>query len=1077
MAASERYQHYEVLRRHDGSLWELGRGAMGITYKAFDTNLRCPVALKVINNAYLTSEVARQRFLREARAAAALRHQNVASVFHLGTDHESYFYAMEFIDGETVDAYMKREGPLDAAGSLAITLQVSRALAAAAKQQLVHRDLKPSNLMLVDEEGEKVVKVIDFGLAKSAKREGDESGTLTVGGGFVGTPHFASPEQLEERDIDIRSDIYSLGATLYYMISGRPPYAGSVAQIMSQHLYKPLPLEPLQGAPQCVVELVQRMMEKDRAKRPQTPAELRRDILSCLEQIQASVTTAARISIAQGAAEQPDTLATAALGSVRPESLATGNTLVGRYQITRDLGEIPQGHQFGADDLQKSRKVLILIFSREFLADTKRFTLLEQEVEQVRHATLPQIQDLYSLESVDQTSFLVQEYVPGPQLVDVLRARSVLTPQEVLLLLKFLAPVADHAAAHRLQQVNLTISGVRLTASAISGSPFETAFLQKPLTQWTGLGVKVAPVDFSLSSSSDSVTWAGAATLIQSASGGGPRASYLGMLSLLVYELLGGPRSSVESTGRYKPISVLSEEGNSILRRGLIDDLSSAAEMARLLESQIFFRSGDPGTAAAPPLPAVRPDDGASRSEQLGSASSPAPPPPPLPSTDSATPSVGPSAPPPALPLTAIPPISPPEKRKVSTAGVFLVGVLALLVAGAIGFLIYAIFEMLPASHPEASPKPSPISRESQTPRPSSSPTPELTLTPSPQPEESLTPPPTPEERPTPGIARTPEPVRSPVPERTPAPATPSNSPEIDSYQKLLAGTQDMVRQGDWQGALKAYLELADRYPDRVEALTRIDNLLAELRNTEGKIDAASYSQLKSYFVRAAEKGVVPAMLILGQFSRDSEPAEALKWFERAAAKGSAPAMIETGLLYSNRRQSGDDRKALEHFLQAASVGDRVGKYLAGECYYFGKGAQADTTKAVEFLQEAAALGEPRAMDLLGTHYRRLRQFDRARKYYEDAAAAGYALSLSNLGVLYMNGEGVQRSPEVAANLFRQGAEKGDPSGMFFYASCLQDGLGLPKDPKAAADWFRRSARGGNPRAIEWCRQNGVPYK
>ena len=102
----------KFLRHDDGSLWELGRGAMGITYKAFDTNLRCPVALKVINNAYLNSDVARQRFLREARAAAALRHQNVASVFHLGTDHESYFYAMEFVDGETVDAYMKRTGPL-----------------------------------------------------------------------------------------------------------------------------------------------------------------------------------------------------------------------------------------------------------------------------------------------------------------------------------------------------------------------------------------------------------------------------------------------------------------------------------------------------------------------------------------------------------------------------------------------------------------------------------------------------------------------------------------------------------------------------------------------------------------------------------------------------------------------------------------------------------------------------------------------------------------------------------------------------------------------------------------------------
>src|SRR6478752_885487 len=115
MPAAERYQQYEVLRREDGSLWELGRGAMGITYKGFDTSLRCPVALKVINSSYLNSEVARQRFLREARAAASLRHQNVASVFQLGTDHESYFYAMEFIDGETVDDYVRRKGLLDPA--------------------------------------------------------------------------------------------------------------------------------------------------------------------------------------------------------------------------------------------------------------------------------------------------------------------------------------------------------------------------------------------------------------------------------------------------------------------------------------------------------------------------------------------------------------------------------------------------------------------------------------------------------------------------------------------------------------------------------------------------------------------------------------------------------------------------------------------------------------------------------------------------------------------------------------------------------------------------------------------------
>src|ERR1700756_3891672 len=212
MPDSERYQQYEVLRRADGSLWELGRGAMGITYKAFDTNLRCPVALKVINSAYLQNETARQRFLREARAAAGLRHPNVASVFNLGTDQNNYFYVMEFVEGETLEAVVKRKGRLEPIEALNITQQVARALGAAAKQRLVHRDLKPANLMLVDEEGESVVKVIDFGLAKTAKDSGEDTGTLTMAG-FVGTPHFASPEQVEEGDLDIRSDIYSLGAT------------------------------------------------------------------------------------------------------------------------------------------------------------------------------------------------------------------------------------------------------------------------------------------------------------------------------------------------------------------------------------------------------------------------------------------------------------------------------------------------------------------------------------------------------------------------------------------------------------------------------------------------------------------------------------------------------------------------------------------------------------------------------------------------------------------------------------------------------------------------------------------------
>jgi serine/threonine protein kinase/Flp pilus assembly protein TadD len=1111
MAEAERYQHYEVLRRDDGSLWELGRGAMGITYKAFDTNLRCPVALKVINSTYLNSEVARQRFLREARAAAALRHQNVASVFHLGQDHESYFYAMEFIDGETVDAYMKHEGRLPPAEALGITLQVTRALAAAAKQQLVHRDLKPTNLMLVDEEGERVVKVIDFGLAKSAKREGEDSGTLTVGGGFVGTPHFASPEQLEERDIDIRSDIYSLGATLYYMLAGHPPFSGSVAQIMSQHLYKPLPEAPLAGQPPYVIELLRKMMEKDRAKRPQTPIDLRQDIIQCLERLQGTgVFTSTGPIPSVG---QPETLATIAFGSTDPNQLKTDSILAQRYSITHDLGDSPQGRQFTALDLRTGRRIALLLLSPEFVSDTKRYTALEQEIDRLRRAPHPSLREVYSLESVANRSFLTEEQVEGAQLTDLLRARSLLTPIEAVRLAELLAPVADHARAHGLQQVDLTLSGVRLVSPGLA--PGNAELLRRPLTEWPETAVKVSSVDFS-SVQTDSATWAGGgATLVQPHAGSGPRGSYLSMLTLLIYELLGGPRSTVESSGRYTPLASLSEQGNAVLRRGLIDDLPSATEMARLLGNEIGFvgrdfRSQSQVTIPVGPKPASTYSPGGSPVI-----------PPPLPDTNKG-PAVlttqRPDAPPPVQPALTPPP---PKKPRFSIAGLILIVGLSILFLGALsvaGTYLYQYLTRTQERITQTSPSPAP-SIAQNTPQPIGSP-------------EASEPPivqHTPPSKPTPQGSTTPSPVQGgesyekglaaarqlrkkrdfeaalkaymelsdrnpdkqaeiqkemqemlaeevqslPSPSNTGPTPQPTGPPPSDSYSEQLAAAQQLVRNGDWHGALRDYLNLMDRYPDRPEAAKRLDNLLAETRTSEGKIDATTFAAAKPQLVRAAEKGVIPAMLLLGQFTRETDPSTALSWYEKAAEKGNVPAMVEAGLIYGNR---GGETKALEYFVRAAEAGDRDGKYLAGECYYHGKGTAVNYEKAVEYLQQAAALNESRAMDVLGDYYRKTGHFDQARKYFEDAVGLGYARSYSNLGVMYMNGDGVAKNPEVATNLFRQGADKGDPEGMFFYAVSLWQGIGVPKDTKSAVNWARRSAKAGFSPAKDWCTKNKISF-
>src|SRR5262249_3581273 len=249
----QRFEHYELVTGEDGKPVELGRGAMGVTYKAFDVDLRFPVTLKVISERYLGDESARLRFLREARAAASVRHTNVASVFHLGRTGSSYFYAMEFVEGETLQNLIKRTGTLEVKQALEIATQVATGLAAIHEQNLVHRDIKPTNIMVRLKEGDSLTaKIIDLGLAKTVDESASEAG-ISSPGAFAGTPEFASPEQFAGLGVDIRSDLYSLGVTLWEMLIGRTPFRGSSVEVMYQHQHAPLPVEQLNGIPQPLV--------------------------------------------------------------------------------------------------------------------------------------------------------------------------------------------------------------------------------------------------------------------------------------------------------------------------------------------------------------------------------------------------------------------------------------------------------------------------------------------------------------------------------------------------------------------------------------------------------------------------------------------------------------------------------------------------------------------------------------------------------------------------------------------------------------------------------------------------------
>jgi serine/threonine protein kinase/tetratricopeptide (TPR) repeat protein len=319
-----RFGAYEIDCHADGSFCELGRGAMGVTYRATDTSLQRKVALKIIKTDIAErSADARERFVREARAAAALRHEHIATVYQFGMRLETgqYFYAMELIEGETLDDRVHRKGPLDSRTTIGIAEQVTSALAAAEKHGLVHRDLKPANLMLINADdpeamksdqarskrskiralhksGIPVIKIIDFGLAKAFHTTTDPK-SLTHDR-FVGTPAFASPEQFEHSALDVRSDIYSLGETLWFALTGKTPFAGrTLSEIHRAQKSDVLPTEQLKAAhvPHRLKSLLESMLAFEPASRPGTH-ELAARLRRCSPEVRSVRRTRAALALA-----------------------------------------------------------------------------------------------------------------------------------------------------------------------------------------------------------------------------------------------------------------------------------------------------------------------------------------------------------------------------------------------------------------------------------------------------------------------------------------------------------------------------------------------------------------------------------------------------------------------------------------------------------------------------------------------------------------------------------------------------------------------------------------------------------
>jgi serine/threonine-protein kinase len=257
----------------------LGAGSMGEVFRGVDTGLNRKVAIKILSEKHRDSPELRQRFVREGRAVAAISHPHVVQVFATGTFDERPYIAMELLDGTDLGSIIEKQGPLSAAEAAHAVLDAAQGLAAASKAGLIHRDVKPSNLVRLSDGR---VKVTDFGLAKPLD-PGNEP-ALTAMGVVVGTPDYIAPEQARGETIDDRVDIYALGGTLYFMLTGVPPFrTGKPAEdkylkVVARHLRNPPPdaLERNRNADRDLAELAKQMMAKKVADRPTYPELIQR---------------------------------------------------------------------------------------------------------------------------------------------------------------------------------------------------------------------------------------------------------------------------------------------------------------------------------------------------------------------------------------------------------------------------------------------------------------------------------------------------------------------------------------------------------------------------------------------------------------------------------------------------------------------------------------------------------------------------------------------------------------------------------------------------------------------------------
>ncbi len=613
--ATQRVQfgNFDIMNDAEGRPLSLGKGTFGRTYQACHRYLDTIVALKIINERYATDAGVRQRFLVEARAVARLSHPHIARLYDFGEVDGVLHYAMEYCGGGSLADHVAKNGPLGVRQVLEVGQQIAGALKCAHNAGFIHRDLKPSNIMLTEGQEPLFAKLIDFGLVQPSLPEATQAGRedqSADGARFLGTPLFASPEQLKEEPMDIRTDLFSLGMTLWYLLLARAPDGGSSAEIAARRLSPEsygarLPSD----LPVQLRDVLARLLEKDRRNRFASAAEVFAAFNLCATALgfrrARDYTTAASEAPEWEEAEPVQQRPAAARAEpVNIERIEA--ELSAEFKIVTRINDDFTGTNYIAEPRSESGDPVFLhVLNPALVADISAFERFRMHVTQLKMIGLPEILQPRSVRAYSDYVAIVMERPKGSDLMSILRAERVVHLVEAAPLLESIADGCDRLAADGLPGVQLAAAHIYVewpdSAENKSGSTRERQLSKaRPKLYPRFLAVSEAPDFARLNEPEDA-----SSTMTTDMLGDPSRADNMcEHFGTLLYRIVAGrncPIAASLSSQAYIPVPGLSEQANRTLSLVIAKqiELASCGQVLREILGAEGIVSRSPGHPSA----------------------------------------------------------------------------------------------------------------------------------------------------------------------------------------------------------------------------------------------------------------------------------------------------------------------------------------------------------------------------------------------------------------------------------------------------------------------------------------------